>query len=184
MQEVAFSRNVNGVLVWQFDQRLLQRAGGALNYGRVTVRCIWPLQDGYCFHSLMTGRFGAPANQGLSDWMDADWRRQSAARRGLAALQPLHARCRPPARSGKPPSKPSSAHAPAAEIDTEGRRRGINATVVAAPADVLADPHLARARILAVRRWRNGARPDSCRSVVWTRPARPPRRAFMRRPFR
>jgi crotonobetainyl-CoA:carnitine CoA-transferase CaiB-like acyl-CoA transferase len=31
------------------------------------------------------------------------------------------------------------------DIDTEGRRRGINATVVAAPADVLLDPHL-RAR--------------------------------------
>src|SRR6187549_969427 len=70
-QEVAFSRNVNGVLVWQFDQRLLKRAGGALNYGRATVRCIWALRDGYCFHSLMTGRFGAPANKALSDWMDA-----------------------------------------------------------------------------------------------------------------
>ena len=42
-QEVAFSRNVNGALVWQFDQRLLHRAGGAVNYGRVAVRCIWPL---------------------------------------------------------------------------------------------------------------------------------------------
>ena len=70
VQEVAFSRNVNGVLCWQFDQRLLQRAGGAVNYGRVAVRCIWPLKDGYCFHSLMTGKFGAPANQGLSDWID------------------------------------------------------------------------------------------------------------------
>ena len=70
-QEVAFSRNVNGVLVWQFDKRLLGRAGGALNYGRATVRCIWALRDGFCFHSLMTGRFGAPANQALSDWMDA-----------------------------------------------------------------------------------------------------------------
>ena len=69
-QEVAFSRNVNGVLVWQFDRRLLKRAGGALNYGRATVRCIWALRDGYCFHSLMTGRFGAPANKALSDWMD------------------------------------------------------------------------------------------------------------------
>ena len=86
VQEVAFSRNVNGVLVWQFDRRLLKRAGGAVNYGRVTVRCIWPLKDGYCFHSLMTGRFGAPANQALSDWMDETRRRQSAARGRLAAI--------------------------------------------------------------------------------------------------
>ena len=70
IQEVAFSRNVNGVLVWKFDRRKLHRVGGALNYGRATVRCIWPLADGWCFHTLMTGRFGAPANQGLSDWMD------------------------------------------------------------------------------------------------------------------
>ena len=70
VQEVAFSRNVNGVLVWQFDRRKLHRVGGALNYGRATVRCIWPLADGFCFHTLMTGRFGAPANQALSDWID------------------------------------------------------------------------------------------------------------------
>ena len=33
IQEVAFSRNVNGMLVWQFDRRKLQRVGGALSYG-------------------------------------------------------------------------------------------------------------------------------------------------------
>ena len=33
IQEVAFSRNVNGVLVWNFDRRKLHRVGGALNYG-------------------------------------------------------------------------------------------------------------------------------------------------------
>jgi crotonobetainyl-CoA:carnitine CoA-transferase CaiB-like acyl-CoA transferase len=40
IQEVAFSRNVNGVLVWQFDKRKLERVGGALNYGRASGR--WP----------------------------------------------------------------------------------------------------------------------------------------------
>ena len=97
VQEVAFSRNVNGVLLWQFDRRLLQRAGGAVNYGRVAVRCIWPLKDGYCFHSLMTGKFGAPANQGLSDWIDetgadnpmrgVDWLRYNR-----STLDPAHPR--------------------------------------------------------------------------------------------
>ena len=70
IQQVAFSRNFNGILVWQFDQRKLARVGGALAYGRATVRAIWQLADGYCFHSLMTGRLGAPANQALSDWID------------------------------------------------------------------------------------------------------------------
>jgi crotonobetainyl-CoA:carnitine CoA-transferase CaiB-like acyl-CoA transferase len=141
-QEVAFSRNVNGVLVWQFDKRLLKRAGGALNYGRATVRCIWALRDGFCFHSLMTGRFGAPANQALSDWMDAagldnplagvNWERydrstldsETRARWEAAIEAFFKTRTR-------------------AEILEEGRRRGINATVISTPADVLADPHLA-----------------------------------------
>lgn len=141
-QEVAFSRNVNGVLVWQFDQRLLNRAGGALNYGRATVRCIWALRDGFCFHSLMTGRFGAPANQALSDWIDAsglenplagvNWEKydrstlDSATRaRWETAIEAFfRTRTR-------------------AEIADEGRRRGINATMVSTPADVLCDSHLA-----------------------------------------
>ncbi len=141
VQEVAFSRGVNSVLAWQFDRRKLQRAGGALNYGRVIVRCIWPLANGYCFHSLMSGRFGAPANQALSDWMDevgvdnplkgVDWLRynrstlEAATRaRWEQAIESFFA-----TRSRD-------------EIRNDGRRRGINATVLATPADVLADPHL------------------------------------------
>jgi crotonobetainyl-CoA:carnitine CoA-transferase CaiB-like acyl-CoA transferase len=40
IQEVAFSRNVNGALVWQFDRRKLHRVGGALNYGRADDRAL------------------------------------------------------------------------------------------------------------------------------------------------
>jgi crotonobetainyl-CoA:carnitine CoA-transferase CaiB-like acyl-CoA transferase len=141
IQEVAFSRNVNGVLVWQFDRRKLHRAGGALNYGRATVRCIWRLADGWCFHSLMTGRFGAPANQALSDWIDesglpnpmrgVDWLSYNRstldagtrAEWEVAMDRFFRSRSR-------------------AEIRGEGRRRGINACVVEEPGDVLADPHL------------------------------------------
>ncbi len=142
VQEVAFSRNVNGVLVWQFDRRKLHRVGGALNYGRATVRCIWALADGWCFHSLMTGRFGAPANQALSDWMDesgvanplrgTDWLRynrstlDAGTRAGWEAAIAAFFRTRT-----------------SAEIRTEGRRRGINACVIEAPEAVLACTHLA-----------------------------------------
>jgi len=141
-QEVALSRNVNSILVWQFDRRKLQRVGGALNYGRATVRCIWPLADGWCFHTLMTGSFGAPANQALSDWIDqagldnplrgTDWSRynrstldpqvRSLWERAIEAFFRTRTR---------------------QDIATEGRRRDIHATVIATPADVLADPHLA-----------------------------------------
>jgi crotonobetainyl-CoA:carnitine CoA-transferase CaiB-like acyl-CoA transferase len=142
IQEVAFSRNVNGVLVWQFDRRKLHRVGGALNYGKATVRCIWRLADGWCFHSLMTGRFGAPANQALSEWIDesgllnplqdVDWQAYNRSTLDAATRviweSAIDAFFRTRTR---------------AEIRTEGRRRGINACVVEEPGDVLADPHLA-----------------------------------------
>ncbi len=141
IQQVAFSRNVNGVLVWHFDRRKLHRVGGALNYGKVTVRCIWPLADGWCFHTLMTGRFGAPANQALSDWIDTvglpnplqavDWLKYNRStlpaetrvlwEQGIAAFFKSRTR---------------------QDIRVEGRRRGINACVIESPEDVLKDPHL------------------------------------------
>ncbi|MBK7115361.1 MAG: CoA transferase [Proteobacteria bacterium] len=150
IQEVAFSRNVNGALVWNFDRRKLHRVGGALNYGRATVRCIWPLADGWCFHTLMTGRFGAPANQGLSDWMDeagldnplrgVDWLRYNRStlepatraiwEKAIAAFFKTRTR---------------------ADIRGEGRRRGINACVIESPVDVLGDPHLVAREFWAER---------------------------------
>lgn len=141
IQEVAFSRNINGVLVWQFDRRKLQRAGGALNYGRATVRCIWRLADGWCFHSLMTGRFGAPANQALSDWIEesglanpmrgVDWSAYN--RSTLPAATRLE---------WETAIDAFFQQRTRADIRGEGRRRGINACVVEEPGDVLTDPHL------------------------------------------
>jgi len=141
IQEVAFNRNVSGVLAWQFDRRKLHRAGSALNYGRAQVRCIWPLSDGWCFHSLMTGKFGAPANSALSNWMDqagvanplrsVDWLRYNRSTLDPATRAEWERAIEAFFRSR---SKQ--------DIATEGRRRGINACVVANPFDVLADPHL------------------------------------------
>lgn len=142
IQQVAFSRNVNGILVWQFDQRKLHRVGGALAYGKATVRAIWRLADGWCFHSLMTGRLGAPANQGLSDWMDevgvdnplrgTDWLKYNR------STLPAETRA-----EWETAIAAFFVTRTKAEIATEGRRREINACVVNEPTDVLADPHLA-----------------------------------------
>ena len=140
-QEVAFTRMVSGVLVWQFDHRKLHRVGGAINYGKSTVRCIWRLSDGWCFHTLMTGRFGAPANQALADWMDE-----------VGAENPLHGvdwlrydrSTLDPQRRAQWEEAIGAFFAARSreEMKVEGRRRGINACVLATPADVLHDPHL------------------------------------------
>jgi len=141
IQEVAFSRQFNSVLVWQFDRRKLSRVGGALNYGLATVRCIWGLADGWCFHTLMTGRFGAPANRALSEWIDesglpnplrgVDWltyNRSALDAESRIAWETAIADF----------FRTRTKH----EITIEGRRRGINATVIAEPKNVLDDAHL------------------------------------------
>ena len=141
VQEVAANRLTNALVLWQFDRRKLERSGGALRYGRAAVRCIWPLRDGHVFHSLMSGRFGAPANAALSAWMDevgcsnplreVDWLAydRSALPAETRALweQAIEAFFRTRSK---------------AEITGEGARRGINAAVAQEPADVLVDPHL------------------------------------------
>jgi crotonobetainyl-CoA:carnitine CoA-transferase CaiB-like acyl-CoA transferase len=141
VQEVAFNRNVSSILAWQFDKRKLARSGGTLSYNKVAVRCIWPLQDGWCFHSLMTGRFGAPANKALSDWMDeagidnpmsdVDWLAYNRSTLPAETRQSWEAAMAAFFRTRT-----------RAEITGEGRQRGINACVIAQPGDVLHDPHL------------------------------------------
>jgi crotonobetainyl-CoA:carnitine CoA-transferase CaiB-like acyl-CoA transferase len=141
IQEVAFSRNASGVLAWQFDRRKLHRTGGCVSFGKAQVRYIWPLADGWCFHALMTGRFGAPANQALSDWMDeagfenplrgVDWLAYNR-----STLDPVTRGVWEKAIAAFFKSRSRD------QIRDEGRRRGINASVIEGPADVLADPHL------------------------------------------
>jgi len=119
----------------------LHRVGGALNYGRATVRCIWALADGWCFHTLMTGRFGAPANQALSDWMDeagldnplrgVDWLRYNRSTLDPATRVEWESAIAAFFRTRN-----------CEQIRGEGRRRGINACVVESPENVLDDPHL------------------------------------------
>ncbi|MEO6341128.1 MAG: CaiB/BaiF CoA-transferase family protein [Caulobacteraceae bacterium] len=148
VQQVATSRLTNPILVQQFDDRLLTRSGQFLSYGKVRIRTVWTLKDGYCFHALPTGRFGAPANAALSKWMDdegfnnpmqgVDWIKHD--------------------RSAVPPETRATWEAAIdvffrsktkADIAGEGRRRGINAVPANEPADVLNDAHLAERNFLA-----------------------------------
>jgi crotonobetainyl-CoA:carnitine CoA-transferase CaiB-like acyl-CoA transferase len=141
VQEVAFSRQVNSILVWQFERRKLARVGGALNYGAATVRCVWPLVDGWCFHTLMTGRFGAPANQALSDWISECGLPNPLS--GVDWLTYNRSTLDPKARAQWEEAIAAFFRTRTKrQILIDGRERGINATVVAEPAEVLADAHL------------------------------------------
>ena len=150
VQEVAAGRCTNGILAWQFDKRLLQRSGIHISYGAARVRTIWTLADGYCFHGLMSGRIGAPANAALSAWIeeagfdnpmrDIDWlaynRSTLPAQTRAVWEAAMDAFFRSRTR---------------AEIADEGRRRGINAVVANAPGDVLGDRHLAAREFFETR---------------------------------
>ena len=141
IQGVAFSRGISSVLAWQFDKRKLSRVGYGLNYGKAVVRCVWQLSDGWCFHSLMSGRFGAPANRALSDWIDESGLPNPMS--GIDWLSYDRSTLDPTLRAQWEGAIASFFLTRSkADIATEGRRRGINACVVAEPADVVADPHL------------------------------------------
>jgi crotonobetainyl-CoA:carnitine CoA-transferase CaiB-like acyl-CoA transferase len=89
----------------------------------------------------MTGRFGAPANRALSDWIDetalpnplrdVDWLRYNR-----STLDPATRA------NWESAIEAFFLTRTRAEIRSAGRRRGINACVVEEPGDVLADPHL------------------------------------------
>jgi crotonobetainyl-CoA:carnitine CoA-transferase CaiB-like acyl-CoA transferase len=145
IQEVAASRLTNSIVLWQFDRRQLARSGNHLSYGRARVRCIWQLQDGYAFHSLMSGRFGARANLALSRWLD-----DAGCENPLRNVDWLaYDRSALPAETREVWESALDRFFRARtmqEIAGEGRRRGINAAVVQDSRDILADPQLAARR--------------------------------------
>jgi len=142
LQEAGVSRNTNNVLLYQFDKRCVQRGGSFLRFGKASIRVIWKLRDGYMFYSMATGRFGAPANRALCSWMDelgydhpmrdVDWERYDRATLDAQVRKTWEAAI------GR-----FFAARTKAEIDNEGRRRGINAAVANAVADLLNDQQLA-----------------------------------------
>ena len=72
MQEVAVKRPSSNLLVWEFDKRLIKRAGTVRTVGARSTRWIWECKDGYIFWSFMGGKPGAQGNRAMSKWIDDD----------------------------------------------------------------------------------------------------------------
>jgi len=159
VQEAGVSRNTNNLLLYQFDKRCVQRGGAYLRFGKASIRCVWKLLDGYAFHSIATGRFGAPANKALSAWMNelgyenpmraVDWDRYDR-----SALDPEVRKVWEAALAQFFADRSKQ------EIGSAGRRRGINAAVANEPGDLLNDPQLLAREYVAVTAW-----PDDNRKV-------------------
>jgi benzylsuccinate CoA-transferase BbsE subunit len=72
MQEVAVKRTSSNSLVWEFDKRLIKRAGTVRTVGARSTHWIWECKDGYVFWTFMGGKPGSQGNRAISKWIDDD----------------------------------------------------------------------------------------------------------------
>ena len=142
LQDVAAKRTTTNMVVWEFDKLLIKRNGTVRTFGARSTHWIWRCRDGYVFWSYMGGKFGAPANRALSQWIDEDGLENPL--KQVANWDEFD--------MSSIPQEVLDTHQKAIgaffmnhtkkEIAEEGLKRGINACVVNSPADVLENTHL------------------------------------------
>jgi benzylsuccinate CoA-transferase BbsE subunit len=144
MQEVAAKRTSSNLLVWEFDRRLIKRAGTVRTVGARSTHWIWQCKDGYIFWSYMGGKPGSQGNRAMSKWIDDDgaenplravinWEEfdmaaQSVSKDLLDAQQEA--------------IRQFFLRHTKKEITEDGLKRGLNACAINNPADILANPQL------------------------------------------
>jgi crotonobetainyl-CoA:carnitine CoA-transferase CaiB-like acyl-CoA transferase len=142
LQGVVASRTFTNLVIWEFKKSLIKRSGYVRKIGARATRWIWQCQDGYIFWAFMPGRFGAPANRVLSKWIDEDglenplnkvtnWDEFDLTK---ISREELDAHERAIARFFMNHTKK--------EIAEEGLKRGLNATSIDSPSDVLENSQL------------------------------------------
>ncbi len=142
LQHVSAVRGSIDLFAWEFDKRLLKRNGPFRGHGAHASRWIWACKDGYLTWTMMPGLVGAPANEAISRWMDeklGTHALQEVKEWGTMRLADL---------------SQESVDAMLADLNTffltltkdeiaqEGRRRGINASIIKNPAEILDNPQL------------------------------------------
>jgi benzylsuccinate CoA-transferase BbsE subunit len=144
MQEVAAKRTSSNLLVWEFDKRLIKRAGTVRTVGARSTHWIWECKDGYVFWSYMGGKPGSQGNRAMSKWIDDDgvdnpmraitnWEEfdmaaQSVSKELLDAQQEA--------------IRQFFLRHTKKEITEEGFKRGLNGCAINNPADILENPQL------------------------------------------
>jgi crotonobetainyl-CoA:carnitine CoA-transferase CaiB-like acyl-CoA transferase len=144
MQEVAVKRTSSNLIVWEFDKRLIKRAGTIRTIGARSTHWIWPCKDGYVFWSYMGGKPGSQGNKAMSKWIDdegmenplravSNWEEFDMAAQDVSK-ELLDAQQEAIRKLFLKHTKK--------EISEEGFKRGLNACVINNPADILDNPHL------------------------------------------
>jgi crotonobetainyl-CoA:carnitine CoA-transferase CaiB-like acyl-CoA transferase len=144
MQEVAVKRTASNLLVWEFDKRLIKRAGTIRTVGARSTHWIWECKDGYIFWSYMGGKPGSQGNRAMSKWIDDDgmenpmraitnWEEFDMAAQNVSK-DLLDSHQEAIRKFFKKHTKK--------EITEGGLKRGLNACAVNNPADILENPQL------------------------------------------
>ena len=144
MQEVAAKRTSSNLVVWEFDKRLIKRAGIVRTIGARSTQWIWKCKDGYIFWAYMGGKPGSQGNRAMSKWIDdegmenplsvvTNWEEFDMAARDVSKnlLDAQQDAIR----------KFFMKHTKK-EITEGGLKRGLNANAINDPADILENPQL------------------------------------------
>jgi benzylsuccinate CoA-transferase BbsE subunit len=142
LQEVAVSRTSSDLVIWEFDKRLIKRNATTRTVGARTTQWIWQCKDGYVFWPYMGGQGGARGNRALSQWIDddgldnplnkvANWEEFDFAAISIEELE-IHQEA----------IRKFFMNHTKKEIAEEGLRRGIHASPIKTPAEILEYPQL------------------------------------------
>ncbi|MFP3975112.1 MAG: CaiB/BaiF CoA transferase family protein [Chloroflexota bacterium] len=142
LQEVAASRTTSNLVTWEFDKSLIKRNGTIRTVGARATQWIWPCKDGYIFWPYMGGQGGARGNRALSQWMDDDgldnplnkvpnWEEFDFAAISKEEIE-IHQEA----------IRRFFMNHTKKEIAEEGLRRGIHASPINTPAEVMEYPQL------------------------------------------
>ena len=142
IQEVAARKDNISMMVWQFDKQMAGRGKRRNLAGARSFNWLWACKDGFIFWSFFGGPMGAPSNAALSRWLDEegienplkrveDWNKFDLATVTQEMVDTFEAAI---ARLFSKYSKK--------EIAAESDKRGLQASVVNDPKDVVENDHL------------------------------------------
>jgi crotonobetainyl-CoA:carnitine CoA-transferase CaiB-like acyl-CoA transferase len=144
MQEVAVKRTASNLLVWEFDKRLIKRAGTIRTVGARSTHWIWKCKDGYIFWSFMGGKPGSQGNRAMSKWIDDDGMENPM--RAITNWEEFDMAAQDVSKEmldiQQEAIRQFFLRHTKKEITEEGIKRGLNACAINNPSDILENPQL------------------------------------------